>query len=250
MKQVLVKNLIIGDGTPKICVPIVATTKDQLISQLPSYKHKDIDMLEWRGDYLKEATSPTAMIELAKEIRSILPDIPLLFTFRTKQEGGEQELSVSDYFHLNYALAQSGLVDFIDLELLITSDKDAFLMQVSNLKKTGVKLIFSNHDFYETPSKDHIISTLLKMQDYGADIAKIALMPQTPQDVLTLLSATYETSLCSNIPIVTMSMGKLGCISRVSGACFGSSITFSSLTEASAPGQIPIADLKHMLQML
>ena len=104
---------------------------------------------------------------------------------------------------------------------------------------SGTKVIASNHDFDKTPAKSDLIYRLRKMQDMGADIPKMAVMPQTKKDVLTLLSATEEmASDYADRPIITMSMAGLGSISRIACEAFGSCLTFGSGAQASAPGQI------------
>lgn len=251
MKPLKLRNLMIGNGIPKICVPIVAASKEELQKELVQYKNcSNIDLIEWRGDYLPEARNLEFMTALAKEIRHTLPDFPILFTFRTKKEGGEQEITFSDYIKLNFTLAQSKLVDIIDLEFFSSSDAEELMDSINKLHHTGVKIILSNHDFSKTLEEQIILSRLSAMEKMGADIAKIALMPQTASDVVTLLSATVKAESSLNIPIVTMSMGKLGMISRISGGTFGSAITFGSLTKSSAPGQIPVDKLKDFLTTL
>ena len=87
----------------------------------------------------------------------------------------------------------------------------------------------SNHDFDKTPSFDEITGRLIGMKKLGADVAKLACMPNSAKDVLTLLSATESVkSQYPDEPIITMSMGKLGAISRISGEIFGSALTFGS----------------------
>ena len=83
------------------------------------------------------------------------------------------------------------------------------------------------------------------------DITKMAVMPQSEEDVLELLSATVQMKLHkADRPFVTMSMGKLGVISRASGSFSGSAITFGTVGKASAPGQIPCGILSQMLEAL
>ena len=85
----------------------------------------------------------------------------------------------------------------------------------------------------------------------GADIPKIAVMPQTKKDVLTLLSATEEmASDYADRPIITMSMAGTGVISRLCGEVFGSSMTFGAAGKASAPGQIGAEKLHQALQIV
>ena len=89
------------------------------------------------------------------------------------------------------------------------------------------------------------------MQGLGADIVKVAVMPQNTRDVLTLLEATeVMVREHASIPVVTMSMGPRGVISRVTGALFGSAMTFAMVGQASAPGQMEIEDLRKAMKML
>lgn len=251
MKDFTIKNVTIGSGTPKICVPICAATKQDLLSQAQNYDRKDIDFVEWRCDYLTNCSDIEAVTSLAKELRALLPEKPILFTFRTKQEGGEQALSFEHYLSLNMALANSGYVDLIDLELFSTDDTKKLSSVIKGIQTQGIKVILSNHDFQKTPAEEEILSRLQTMQTLGADVAKIAVMPNSSTDVLTLLSATNKMKeQYAKIPIITMSMGKLGAISRIAGETFGSAVTFGSLTKASAPGQIPVTELKNTLQLL
>jgi 3-dehydroquinate dehydratase-1 len=115
----------------------------------------------------------------------------------------------------------------------------------------GVKVVASNHDFLKTPSKDEIIYRLIKMQDLGADIPKIAVMPRSKLDVLELLEATVIMSeKYADRPLITMSMSETGIISRLAGEVFGSALTFGYANKSSAPGQIGVEDLYGVLQLI
>ena len=89
-----------------------------------------------------------------------------------------------------------------------------------------------------------------RAQEMGADVAKIAVMPQSREDVMTLMEATMEADHSLDIPVVTMSMGRLGVLSRLAGTLTGSAMTFASVGEASAPGQIPIEQMRVFCQLL
>ena len=251
MKSFTIKQVTIGSGIPKICVPIVAQTKDELLEQLSDFDRPETDLLEWRIDYMDCLSNTSELVNIANTIQARLPKKPLLITFRSQKEGGEQELSSEDYFALLKALAKHKVADLLDVELFATEDT-AFLKEfVRELQSYGCKVLFSNHDFSKTPEKKEILSRLTTMQELGADIVKIAVMPNSAEDVLTLLSATREMSEeIAKVPVITMSMGKLGAISRISGQTFGSAITFGSLKKASAPGQIEISELSNLLHTL
>lgn len=251
MQNLTIKNLTIGLGLPKICVPIVAATREEILKSLENYNRKEIDLLEWRIDFMTNIHDVAALISIANEITAALPDKPLLVTFRSKKEGGEQELSLSEYLALNQAFAKQKAADLVDIELFCDKDPGHLASVVSEIKATGTKVIFSNHDFEKTPSKSTIVDRLRNMQELGGDIAKIAVMPTCAEDVLTLLSATREmTEEYATIPVVTMSMGQLGVISRICGSTFGSTITFGALGQTSAPGQIPVDKLYDTLHTL
>ncbi|HFZ8996050.1 TPA: type I 3-dehydroquinate dehydratase [Citrobacter freundii] len=249
MKTVTVKNLVIGEGTPKIIVSLMGKDIASVTSEAQAYREADFDILEWRVDHFADVASVESVMEAARAIRNVLPDTPLLFTFRSAKEGGEQAIATEAYIALNRAAIDSGLVDMIDLELF-TGDEQVKAV-VDHAHSKNVKVIMSNHDFHKTPAAEEIVQRLRKMQALGADIPKIALMPQSRGDVLTLLAATLEMhEQYADRPVITMSMSKTGVVSRLAGEVFGSAATFGAVKKASAPGQISVADLRTVLTIL
>ena len=112
-------------------------------------------------------------------------------------------------------------------------------------------MILSSHDFERTPDEQEIVGRLKKMRQLGADVPKVAVMPQDALDVLTLMSATRRyVDLYAEGPVITMSMKWLGAVSRICGEVFGSSLTFGSTLRVSAPGQLAVSDLKYILNAL
>ncbi len=248
MQPITVKNITLGKGTPKICASIVSASKTELLDEASNLLHLPVDLIEWRVDFYEYAFQTDQILTTLKLLRECIPSTPLIFTFRTKAEGGEKTISADDYFSLALAVAKSGLTDFIDIEYFIIEDTNQLQAKIKQLKHYGVKIILSNHDFHKTPSKNEIIQRLCDMQSLDCDIPKIAVMPASPYDVLTLLDATYTFyKQYSTKPVITMSMSSTGCISRISGEVFGSCITFGSANQASAPGQIPVMQLKEFL---
>ena len=239
MKTVQIKNITVGEGAPKIIVSLMAKDLAAVKSEAAAYAAADFDILEWRGDHFAAVTDSAAVLEALKTLRAAFPNKPILFTFRSKHEGGEAELTADDYIALNIAVAETGLVDLIDLELF-TGD-ELVKNAIAAAHARGVK----------TPAKDEIIYRLRRMQELGADIPKIALMPTCRQDVLTVLSATVDMAeKYADRPIITMSMGKTGVTSRLTGEAFGSAATFGAVKTASAPGQISVADLRTVLTII
>lgn len=249
MNTIKVRNIEIGNGAPKIIVPIVGVTKEEIINEAKTFDSIPVDVVEWRVDWFEGVFDFAQVEDVLKELRSVLGEIPLLMTFRTSKEGGEKAIDTDAYAELNIKAAQTGYVDFVDVEIF-TGD-EVVTRIIDGVHAAGVKVIASNHDFHKTPEKADIIYRLRKMQDMNADIPKIAVMPQNKKDVLTLLAATEEmTSLYADRPIITMSMAGTGVISRLCGEVFGSSMTFGAAKKASAPGQMGVKDLETVLSLL
>lgn len=248
MHTVKVRNLIIGEGIPKICVPIVGETEDEILHMAQELAGSDADLAEWRMDWFDSVSDIECVKEVLLKLRGILGEMPLLATFRTKQEGGEKDISYELYANLLRAVADTKATDIIDVEARI--DKEVVGL-IAELKERGVTVIGSKHDFDKTPSREGIVAELCDMQEAGAEILKMAVMPHTKKDVLTLLEATEEMNRThAKCPVVTMSMGELGKVSRVAGEAFGSAITFGALQKTSAPGQISVEKLKKVLKIL
>lgn len=249
MKTVRVRNVEIGAGIPKICVPIVGTTKEEIIAEAKTFDTLPVDVVEWRADWFEDVFDFDQVLDVLKDLREVLGNTPLLMTFRTSKEGGEKAIEAAAYAELNIKAAQSGYVDMVDVEAFTGDEIVKQIMEGAHA--AGVKVVASNHDFFKTPDKDDIVGRLRKMQDLGADIPKIAVMPQNKKDVLTLLAATEEmVSEYADRPIITMSMAGTGVISRLCGEVFGSALTFGAAKKASAPGQMGVNDLNTVLTLL
>lgn len=246
VNSIRVREMVIGEGIPKICVPIVENTRTEILKMAKESVNSSADMVEWRADWYESVFDLEKVVEVAAELREILGKLPLLFTFRTKAEGGEKEIELAHYRELLLAVAATSDVDMIDVEAFFDDD---IAQLICDLHKKGVVVVGSNHDFEGTPSKEEIIRRLCYMQDIGADILKMAVMPQKQSDVTTLMDATKEmVSGYAQHPVVTMSMSEMGIISRLEGQLFGSSVTFGALKKTSAPGQINVEKLKKGLE--
>ncbi|MGN0242485.1 MAG: type I 3-dehydroquinate dehydratase [Lachnospiraceae bacterium] len=256
-KRLTVRHLVIGSEKPKICVPIVGKTEVEICTQVKQVLAEKPDLLEWRIDFFEQVHDRETLLKVAGMIRELVSDMPLLVTFRTEAEGGEQSVSWEEYIDLYTALAMSGVCDMLDVELFaakrmgVDNADEATGELIASLHANGCAVIMSSHDFEQTPSKEELIMRMCHMQSLGADIAKVAMMPQSQSDVDVLMAATKEMyDHYAVIPIVTMSMGELGAISRLNGELTGSAITFGCCGAASAPGQIEVPKLRKGLGMI
>lgn len=247
--QLTVRGAVIGGVRPLICLPLVGDTRAKLLEEAETLVQLRPDLLEWRIDAYDNVESTEDCLSLLKEVRITIGEIPLLFTCRIDLEGGLKEISQKNRLELLVAAMKSGNVDIVDVELCNDAE---FVNSIKECaRENNVKLVLSYHNFKETPSESFIYAKLVEAQTAGADISKLAVMPNNYEDVLTLLSATNRArNETVQGPIVTMSMGPEGAVSRLAGGLFGSDITFAIGVEASAPGQIPIEELRASMALL
>jgi len=247
MKSIHVHGQPIGSGTlPLICTPLVGRTSEAVLDELATILPKLPDVIEWRVDFYRDLADIEAVLGVAGSIKEAAAGIPIIFTCRSVREGGEPTpLDDDGIVDLYAAVCASRLVDIIDFELSNPAEHRARLRQVS--RANDVAMILSYHNFQATPEAATLAAKFADAERGGADIAKVAVMPGSPEDVLTLLGATWRASESGGIPLIGLSMGGYGAVSRMAGGVFGSALTFAVGKSSSAPGQIPIEELRTVL---
>ena len=243
MNPVVIRGLQIGKGIPKICVPIVEKNEKNIIEAAKKILNSPADLVEWRADWFEDIFNYEKTVKVLKLLREVLGDIPLLFTLRTMKEGGEKEVDAMTYLEINQRIVDTGYADLIDVEVLSYETIAREIIDYAHA--ASVRIIASYHNFKETPCKEVMSAKLKVMREYNPDILKIAVMPNSQEDVLALLSLNSD-----NCPLVKIAMSKLGVISRIAGEPFGSAITFGTIQKASAPGQISVVELKKVLETM
>ena len=115
MKTVQVRNITLGEGRPKICVPIVGQTKEDILLEAGTFERIPVDVVEWRVDWFEGVFDFAQVEDVLKDLRPALGETPILFTFRTSKEGGEKAIEADAYAELNKKAAETGLVDLVDV---------------------------------------------------------------------------------------------------------------------------------------
>jgi 3-dehydroquinate dehydratase-1 len=248
-KIIEVKGRTIGGPAPLICLPLVAPNKKELGHQTQELMRLDPDLLEWRIDAFDQLEAVDDCLQALQAVRTATASVPLIFTCRIDREGGIHKITQQNRLDLITASMRSGMLDIVDIELC---NEASFIQTVLDAAHAhDVKVMLSYHDFEKTPEKDVILDRLVRAQESGAHIAKVAVTPKNYDDVLVLLDATLRARTESlQIPMVTISMGPEGLVSRLAGGLFGSDITFAIGKSASAPGQIPIKELRAAMAVL
>jgi 3-dehydroquinate dehydratase-1 len=238
-----------GGDTPLICAPLVGRTRERLLVEAKVVAAKKPDVIEWRVDYFEGVGDTTAVLGAGKALRDRVGDSPVIFTCRSVKEGGEP-IAMDDegVVRLYDAVGASGLVDFLDFEMGNAAEHVRRVLAAARAHATRV--ILSYHNFDHTPARDFLVGRFLEAERLGADVAKVAVMPRDRADVLTLLAATAEADAKAHIPLVSMSMGPLGAVTRMIGGAFGSTLSFAVGEGSSASGQLPIEDLRTVHDIL
>ncbi|HGP8521469.1 TPA: type I 3-dehydroquinate dehydratase [Streptococcus pneumoniae] len=205
---------------------------------LDATRYLDADIIEWRADYLPKE----AILQVAPAIFEKFAGRELVFTLRTRSEGGEIDLSPEEYIHLIKEVAQFYQPDYIDFEYYSYKDVFEEMLDFPNL-------VLSYHNFQETP--ENMMEILSELTILNPKLVKVAVMAHTEQDVLDLMNYTrgFKT-LNPEQEYVTISMGKVGKVSRITADVTGSSWSFASLDEVSAPGQISLTSMKKIREIL
>lgn len=168
---------------------------------LDATRYQDADIIEWRADYLPKE----AILQVAPAIFEKFAGRELVFTLRTRAEGGEIDLSPEEYIHLIKEVAQLYQPDYIDFEYYSYKDVFEEMLDFPNL-------VLSYHNFQETP--ENMMEILSELTSLNPKLVKVAAMAHTEQDVLDLMNYTrgFKT-LNPEQEYVTISMGKVGKVS-------------------------------------
>ena len=241
-------QVTLGEGSAKICVPVAGSADSELEEQARAAAEAGADVVEWRADYY-DAIRDTAAAEGAlQRIHEILGDIPILFTYRTSREGGKGKADGEIYSGIVLWAAARPEVAVIDIEGL-SNQYDAEVL-VTKAKALGKPVIASAHFFDGTPKKNELADIFGCLQRTGADILKVAAMPEKSRDVLRMMDVSREMDGMTSCPLITISMGDLGKITRVSGNITGSCMTFGTAGAVTAPGQMTVENLRRVMEQV
>lgn len=220
----------------KIVVPTMPQNLEE-VESLQADAYFGADIIEWRADFLPVEE----ILVAAPKIFEKFQNFKILFTLRTAKEGGKMEISDKQYSQILQNISAYS-PDFIDLEYF------SHRQTLKLLDAFREKIVLSYHNFTEMPTD--ITERLVKMEKEKTAFVKVAVMPQRECDVLDLLQINRDLTLEYGYKFITIAMGCLGKLSRISGYLTGNCWTFASLKEASAPGQISLTDTQKILAIL
>lgn len=248
-KVITVRGRTLGGDTPVICAPLVGRTRERVLAEAANVVAKKPDVIEWRVDFFEAIGDTAAVVDTLAALRAAVGDAPIIFTRRSTKEGGTPiPLDDGGVVALYDAVGATGHADFLDFEM--GNDPEHVRRVVETAHAQRSRVILSYHNFGYTPGVDFLVQRFLEAERLGADVAKVAVMPRDRADVLALLTATATAHAKAGVPLISMSMGPLGAVTRMVGGLFGSSLSFAVGEGSSAPGQMPIADLRAVYEVI
>jgi len=217
-----------------ICATVAADTAAEAVKAASGLK---CDLVEVRLDLMKSLQN----LNILSKIRQ-----RLLVTCMPSWEGGGYKGSEGDRIHI--LISCLGFADYVSLEYRTEGVLRRRL--ASAARRRRVKVILSYHDFHSTPSKGRVIGIMRRLDAAGADVVKVAFKPKSIEDVVNVLSAQVESGL--KTPLVAISMGSLGRITRVVGPALGGYMSFAAPTASmkSALGQFTVDEMITLRRIL
>lgn len=233
-------TLLRAGGPPAVVVPLLGTSPDQVFAHAHAVAVEAPDVVEWRLDAWGEHDAAGA-VPLLPRLRAALPGLPLLATFRSRAEGGPGELTDQAWVQLVIELLDAG-VEAVDVE--VSRGTDAVARVVAHAREVGAVVVGSSHDFAGTATDDALDATFDALAALGADVLKVAVAPENLTDVLRLLAAG-ERARRHGRAVLPVAMGEAGVLTRFAGEVWGAPATFALVGSGSAPGQVPVAQIRR-----
>ena len=247
LKEVIIKGKTLSSKKVSICVPIVAKQADEILAAVDKCVGMDVPVIELRADCFDCFKYQDQLLALLEQIGARTENTIVIFTIRTSLEGGNADIAEAEYKDVLMKVSASGFADIIDVETSHITEGEEFINQLHN---NGAYVLASHHNFDKTPELMDLIEIYDDLQATGADIIKLAVMPKVPGDVLRIFKAAEYANDNLDALVIMIAMGDMGKVTRVAGKLVGSCITFASIDESSAPGQIDYSTMVSLLETL
>ena len=246
--MITIRDLVIGEGKPKICVTVTGKDENSIISEAHRAFLSAAEIIEWRADYFEGVQDDVMLIRMLKTIRMNIGSKAFLFTYRTKEEGGTIPFRDTEYIHILKIAIDSRLIDLIDIECCV-SEYMAMEM-IAYARQKNIYMIGSNHTAGFSLSIGEMEYRVRYMQKLGVDIARLTVIPQRKRDAYRLLLTTHDLAEDLNFPIAVLGLGEYGKYTRVLGELFGSCLTCAVLDAGDDPSEISVSRMASLLDNL
>lgn len=243
-----IRGVKLGEGIPKLIVPVAARELTQILSGARAALAAGAEIVEWRADYFDGVTKPEALREALAALRGALGETPLLFTLRSSAQGGALPLAPNEAADILRFAAESGEPDLVDVEYALSPMLASEI--IASLQANKKTAVCSLHLLDGMPPADALVSLLKEMHKTGARILKLAAAQKEPDDQATLFAATRQMyKEHKDCLLITMALGKAGMLSRILAETAGSVAVFGAAQSRTDPGQLSAKSTKETLSL-
>ena len=239
-RKVKLRDVTLGSGRPALILPLVPRDREELRDMAQEAAAHRPDLFEWRADYFEAVEDREEVAEALRILRAAIGNGALLVTPRHAKENGVREISPERKEEFFRWVAESRLADMVDVELRYGG---AYIGRIRRLcQENGTALMVSYHDLEKTPGEEEIREKMREEEAAGADVCKVSFLAQGYGDIWRLGRAVRNAKREEiAVPVVSISAGPLGTLSRIGAEAFGSDGTFVSVGRTH---QIHIDDLR------
>jgi len=220
-----------GDGIARLCGVLAAPTARGM-RRLLVLALRETPTAEIRLDWLKNDTERRAFLKWLKAHRS--RKAQLIATCRRRVGGGEFAGDAGEELYWLMKAKEAGCA-WCDLEVETLRELPG--QSVDGYAVPG-KVLLSMHDFRRTPA---LPKKLTVPATGGASAIKVAAMARSVGDSARILQLARRSR-----DVVAIAMGEVGLPARVLALREGSALAYAPVAAATAPGQIPLRDLKTL----
>lgn len=218
---------------PRVAVPFADRATRAEVAAL---RAQGLDVAELRVDHFARFDAEHVIAQC-----DVFAGTPLLATIRSAAEGGGWKGPEPERLGLFRALLPR--VDAVDVEIGSAIARDV----VAAARVAGVLSIASFHDFAKTPDFAALEAVVARGRALGTDVVKVATAVAAPGDVRTLARLLVTTD---DVGVIAIGMGDRAVATRVLFPALGSLLTYAHAGDATAPGQIPLAEMTALIARL
>lgn len=225
---------LLAGGVPRVAVPFSDAVADAALREAAA---DGLDVAELRIDRFSSVDPEHVEAQIGR-----FAAFGTLATIRSPAEGGSW--AAGDEERLALFERVIPLVDGVDVEL---SSSGIVAEVAARARAHGKLVVVSSHDFERTPPHDELSALASGARSVGADLVKVATTARSAGDLRTLARFTLAQAEAG---VIVVAMGPYGPASRVLLPLLGSRLTYASVGEPVANGQMSLPETVALLRRL
>ncbi|MCT4458032.1 type I 3-dehydroquinate dehydratase [Lactiplantibacillus paraplantarum] len=239
MKEVIVGELTLTTGMPKIGVVLTGATREELLRKAGQILTSAAQLVVWRLNSYQELDNRAELVNTAAQLQQVLGTIPLVAMFAMASGPAD----IAEYYQTYQTLVNNRSVAAVDIDLAMVNQPD-FMTLTQQMRVNRIRLIASQTVTTATPAE------LLTTYQELAAVVRVTVAGQDAQVVLALMAATEQAHQQLSVPIIATATGKFGRYNSICGQLTGSAVAFGHVGRVGDQNQLAVSQVKQALQML